>query len=128
MFFVSKSSHSFQLLSHVRRFVTPWTAACSTSLSPGVCSNSSPSSQCCHPTISFSIALFSCLQYFPASGSFPMSLLFTSGGHSVGASASALASVLPMNILFLYLLKSYSRGQIWRWFVMLCLLEIFGCI
>ena len=63
---------------------------------------------------------------FPASGSFPMSLLFTSGGHSVGA--SALASVLPMNILFLYLLKSYSRGQIWRWFVMLCLLEIFGCI
>ena len=79
--------------------VTPWTAAaCSASLSPGVCSNSSPSSQCCHPTISSSVALFSCLQYFPASGSFPMSPLFTSGGHSVGA--SALASVLPMGYCF----------------------------
>ena len=79
--------------------VTPWTAAaCSASLSPGVCSNSSPSSQCCHPTISSSVALFSCLQYFPASGPFPMSPLFTSGGHSVGA--SALASVLPMGYCF----------------------------
>ena len=79
--------------------VTPWTAAaCSASLSPGVCSNSSPSSQCCHPTISSSVALFSCLQYFPASGPFPMSPLFTSGGHSVGA--SALVSVLPMGYCF----------------------------
>ena len=50
-----------------------------------------------HPTISSSVIPFSsCLQSFPASGSFPMSQLFTSGGQSIGASASA--SVLPMNI------------------------------
>ena len=68
-----------------------------TSLSPRVCSNSCPSSRWCHPTISFSIAPFSsCLQSFPASESFPMSWLFTSGDQSIGA--SALASVLPMNI------------------------------
>ena len=67
------------------------------SLSPGVCSNSCPLSQWCHPTISSSVACFSsCLQSFPASGSFPMSQLFTSGGQSIGVSASA--SVLPMNI------------------------------
>ena len=65
------------------------------SLSPGVCSNSCPLSQWCHPTISSSVAPFSsCLQSFPASGSFPVSQLFTSGGQSIGASAS----VLPMNI------------------------------
>ena len=53
--------------------------------------------QWCHPTISSSvIPLSSCLQSFPASGSFPMSQLFTSGGQSIGDSASA--SVLPMNI------------------------------
>ena len=51
----------------------------------------------CHPTISSSVTPFSsCLQYFPASGSFPMSQLFISGGQSIGTSASA--SVLPMNI------------------------------
>ena len=66
-------------------------------LSPGVCSNSCPLSWWCHATISFSATLFSfCLQSFPASGSFPVSRLFTSGGQSIGASASA--SVLPMNI------------------------------
>ena len=59
----------------------------------GVYSNSSPLSQWCHPTVSpFSSCPQSCL----ASGSFPMSQLFTSGGHSIGASASA--SVFPMNI------------------------------
>ena len=64
---------------------------------PGACSNSCPSSQWCHPTISSSATLFSfCLPSFPAPGSFPMSQLFTSGGQSVGYSASA--SVLPMNI------------------------------
>ena len=67
-----------------------------TSLSPGVCSNSSPLSQWCYLTISFSATPFSfCLRSFPASGPFAMSRLFTSGGQSVGASASA--SVLPMN-------------------------------
>ena len=65
--------------------------------SPRACSNSRPLSQWCHPTISSSIVPFSsCLQTFPASGSFPMSRLFTSGGHSLEVSAST--SVLPMNI------------------------------
>ena len=65
------------------------------SLSPGVCSNSCPLSQWCYLTISSSATLFSiCLPSFPASGSFPMSQPFISGGQSFGASAS----VLPMNI------------------------------
>ena len=66
------------------------------SLSPGACSNSCPLSQWCHPTISFFVAAFSCLQSFPASVSFPMSQLFTSGGQSI--EASVLASVLPTNV------------------------------
>ena len=75
---------------------------CSTRLpcpspSPGVFSNSCPLSQWYHPTISSSVTSFSsCPQYFPASGSFPKSQLFTSGSQSIGASTSA--SVLPMNI------------------------------
>ena len=60
-------------------------------------SKSCPLSRWCHPTISFSVVpFFSCLQSFPASGSFHMSQLFASGGQSIGVSASA--SVLPMNI------------------------------
>ena len=60
-----------------------------------VCSNSCPLSPWCHPTISSSvIPFFSYLQSFPASGYFPMSQFFTSGGQNIGASAS----VLPMNI------------------------------
>ena len=67
------------------------------SLSPRVCPISCPLSLCCHPAISSSVILFSsCPQSFPASGSFPMNQLFSSGGQSVGASASA--TVLPMNI------------------------------
>ena len=63
--------------------------------SPGACSNSCPSSRWCHPTISSSVVpFFSCLQSFPASRYFLG--LFTSGGHNIGASVSAL--VLPMNI------------------------------
>ena len=62
-----------------------------------VCSNSCPSSQWCHPTISSSVISFSSyLQSFPASASFPMSQFFTSGGQSIGVSASA--SVLLTNI------------------------------
>ena len=58
--------------------------------------NSCPLSWWCHPTISSSVVPFSsCLQSFPASGSFPMSGLFASGGQRIGA--SVLASVLPMN-------------------------------
>ena len=64
---------------------------------PRAYSNSCPSSQWCHPTISSSVTPFSsCLQSFPASGFFPMSQFFTSHGQSIGASASA--SVLSMNI------------------------------
>ena len=66
------------------------------SLSPRVCSNWCLLSWWCHPTISSSVAPFSCLQSFPASGSFPMSQLFTSGGQSIGA--SGLASAFPVNI------------------------------
>ena len=63
---------------------------------PGVYSNSCPSNQWCHSAISSSIVPFSsCLQSLLASGSFPMSQLFTWGGQSIGVSASA--SVLPMN-------------------------------
>ena len=64
---------------------------------PRVYSNSCPLWQWYHPTISSSdISFYSCPQSFPASGSFPLSWLFASGGQSIGA--SALASVLPMNI------------------------------
>ena len=67
------------------------------SLFPGVCSNSCPLSQRCYPTISSSVVHFSsCPQSFPESGSFPLIWVFTSGGQSIGA--SALSSVLPMNI------------------------------
>ena len=65
--------------------------------------NSCPLSQWCHPTILSSVIPFSsCLQSFLASGSFPSSHFFTSGGQSVGASASA--SVLPVNIQNWFLL------------------------
>ena len=64
---------------------------------PRVYSNSCPSNWWCHPTISSSVTLFSSrLQSFPASGSFPRSKLFASGGQSIEVSASA--SVLPVNI------------------------------
>ena len=64
---------------------------------PRACSNSCPLSQWGHPTILSTVVSFSsCLQSFPASGSFPRSQFFTSGGQSMGASTSA--SVLPMNM------------------------------
>ena len=67
------------------------------SLSPRACSNSCPLSEWCHPTISFSVGPSSfCPPSFPASGSFPMCRLFTSGSQSIGVSSST--SVLPMNI------------------------------
>ena len=71
--------------------------------SPVACSNSCPLSRWCFPTISSSVIPFSsCLQSFPESGSFPMSQFFTSGGQSIGASASV--SVLQMNIQDWFLL------------------------
>ena len=64
---------------------------------PGACSNSCPSSQWCHPTISSTVVPFSsCRLSFLASGSFPMSHFFTSSSQSIGVSAST--SVLPVNI------------------------------
>ena len=65
--------------------------------SPRACSNSCPSSRWYHPTISFSVILFSsCLQSFLVSGSFTVSQFFASGGQSIRVSASA--SVLPVNV------------------------------
>ena len=89
----------FSLLSCVQLFVTPWTAQHWASL-PFTISQSllklCSVNQWCHPTISSSAALFSfCLQSFTASGFFPMSQLFTSGGQSIGTLASA--PVLSMN-------------------------------
>ena len=90
---------SVQLLSRVRLFATPWlqhTRLPCPSPTPGVHSNSCPSSQWCHPAISSSVVpSSSCPQSLPASGSFPMSQLFTWGGQSIEVSTSA--SVLPMN-------------------------------
>ena len=88
------------LLSHVLLFATPWTQHASLpcpSPSPRACSNSCPSSQWYHLTIlSCVIPFSSCLQSFQALGSFLMSLLFISGGQSIGVSAST--SVLQVNI------------------------------
>ena len=95
----STGSFVVQLLSHVQLFLTPWTTACQVSLSFTVSQGllklmfiklMMPSNHLilCRP---FS----SCLQSFPASGSFPMSQFFTSGGQSIGVSAST--SVLSMN-------------------------------
>ena len=87
-------------LSHVRLLATPWTAAHQASLSFTVSWSllKLMSSESVMPSkISFSVAPFSsCLQSFPASGSFQMSQLTASGGQSIGASAPA--SVLPMSI------------------------------
>ena len=88
---VAQSCLTLQLhgLQHIRPPCLPPT--------PGIYSNSCPLIWWCHPTISSSVVPFSsCLQSFPASGSFQMSQLFASGGQSVGVSASA--SVLPMII------------------------------
>ena len=86
-----------QLPSHV--WLSPWTAAWQAPLSFTISLSllKFMSIEWCHPAISSSLVCsFSCSQSFPASGIFPVSLFFTSGGQSIGASASA--SVLPMNI------------------------------
>ena len=97
---IIQSLSSVQSPSHVCLFVTAWNATCQASLS---ITNSWSLLKLmsiewwCHPTISSSVVPFSsCLQSFPVSGYLPMSSLFTSGGQSIRASASA--SVLPMNI------------------------------
>ena len=98
--FCTHQFNSVQSLSHVWLFVIPWTAAHQASLfitnslsGPTRC----PSSQWCHPTLSSSVIPFSShFQFFPATGSFQMSQFFSSGGQSIGVSASA--SVLSINI------------------------------
>ena len=98
-------SQSVQLLSHVQLFATPWTVARQASLS--ITNSQSllklmsfesvmPSNHLipCHPLLNF-LLFSSCLLFFTASGSYPVSPFFTSDGQSVGASASA--SVLPVN-------------------------------
>ena len=101
-YFVYSSVNQFnsvQSLSHVRLFVThelQHARPPCPSPTPGVYSNSCPLSWWCHPAISSSVVPFSSYpQTLPASGSFPMSQLFTSGGQSIGV--SVWASVLPMN-------------------------------
>ena len=98
-FIYSVQFSSLQSLSCVRLFATPWIAAARPpcpSPTPGIHSNSRPSSRWCHPAISSSvIPFFSCPQSLPASESFPMSQLFVWGGQSIGV--SALASFLPKN-------------------------------
>ena len=75
---------SVQSLSRVQLFATPWTAACQASPTPGAYSNSCPLSWWCHPTVSSSVIPFSSLpQSFPASGSFPMSRIFTCFSFSI---------------------------------------------
>ena len=71
---------------------------------PGACSNSYPSSQWCHPTVSSSVIPFSfCLQSFPGSGSFPVSQFFASGGRSIGASLATVKSHLTRTLCCIYL-------------------------
>ena len=90
---------SVHLLSHVQLFVRHGLQHARPhcpSPTPRVYSNSCPLNRWFHPTVSSSVIPFSsCPQPFPASGSFQMSQLFTSGGQSIGV--SALSSVLPMN-------------------------------
>ena len=87
-------------LSQVQSFAIPWTQntrLICPPLSFGVCSNSCSLSWWCYLTISTSATVLSfCLQYFPVSGSFPVSQVFKSDGQRIGASASA--SVFSMNI------------------------------
>ena len=110
------------LFSHsvVSDSLRPHGQACSCpSPSPRVCLKSCPLSQWCHPIISSSFIPFSCLQSFPASGSFPMNWVFISGGQSIGASTSV--SVLSMNVQDWFplgwtgLIFLLSRG-LWRVF------------
>ena len=81
---------------------------------PGACSNSGPSSQWCHPTISSSVVPFSsCPQSFPALESFPMRQFFASGDQSIGVSASASDICIHVSVLFQFrLLQSIEQGSL----------------
>ena len=114
---------SVQSLSCVHLFANPMEAAprlpCP-SPTHRACSNSRPLSRWCHPTISSSVAPFSShLQFFPVLGSFLVSQFFTSGGQSIGVSASA--SIRPMNIQDWFHLRwtgwiSLQSKGLWRVF------------
>ena len=106
------------------------------SLSPRVCSDSCLLSQWGHPTISSSVVPFSCTRSFPASGSFPLSWLFTSGGQSIGASASVLPmniqDWLPLGLTGLTSLQSkglsrvFSNTTVWKYQFLLALSLFYG--
>ena len=116
-----------------------------TSPCPRVCSNSCPLSWWCYPTISSSVApFFSCPLSFPASGSFPMSRLFASGGQNIGASASTSVLLMIFRVdLWDQILVWWIRMPSWFWnslsyisilydvhrtlFLVLKLREIFRC-
>ena len=88
------------------------------SLSPGVCSNSCPLSQWCHPTISFSVASFSsCPLSFPAPGSFPMSRLFTSGGQSIWSFSFSISPSSEYSGLISFRIDCFDllavQGMLW---------------
>ena len=95
---------SVQLLSHIQLFVTPWTAAhqayLSITNSQSLLKLISIESVMASNHLIFCIPFSSCLQSFPAPGSFPMSQFFTSGGQGIGVSTPT--SVLPMNIQELF--------------------------
>ena len=115
-----------QSLSHVQLLATPWTIAHQVSLSFTIsrsCSNSCPLSQWCYLTISSSVAPFSsCPRSFPASGSFPMSRLFASGGQSIVTVQSmritcdlnTLGSMTPQKKHKVHVLVLQWKG-IWTW-------------
>ena len=109
-----------QSLSHVQFFETPCTEAYQASLSFTISQSLlklMSISQLCHPTISSSVIPFSSyLQSFPASGSFPMSKFFASGGQSIGASASVLPIVtqewFPLGLTGLISLQSKGLSRV----------------
>ena len=102
----------FQSFSHVQLFATSWiswTALHQALLplpSPGAYSKSYVFSQWCHATISFSVIPVSCLQSFPASGSFLMSLLFASRSQSIGASDQSFQWIFKTDFLYDWLVWS----------------------
>ena len=78
---------------------------------PGACSDSCPLSRWCYPTISSSVVPFSsCLQSFPATGSFPVNQFFESHGQSIGVSASASVMYFVMCLLYFYWMQNIFLG------------------
>ena len=114
--FLSLSECSVHSLSCVRLFATSWMQHArlpSPSPVPRACSNSCPSSWWCYPTISFSVIPFSsCLQSFPASGSFPVNQSFTSGGQSIGAFSFSISPSNEESGLIFFRTESPSDSRV----------------